>query len=83
MGETVTTPTLESFFGKEEIERMAEIGMQMARNFQPAHFMCPSPYKIGDIITMEENVYPPWWRFWQKPVKVLKKYEVKSVCGSN
>ena len=47
----------------------------------PAHFMCPSPYKIGDIITMEENVYPPWWRFWQKPVKVLKKYEVKSVCS--
>lgn len=44
----------------------------------PAHFLCASPYKVEDIITMEETLYPEWWQFWKKPIKVLRTYEVKT-----
>ena len=45
----------------------------------PAHFLCASPYKIGDIITCERTIYPAWWQFWKKPTTVVEKHEVKSV----
>lgn len=53
----------------------------MSIQITPATFLCGAPYKIGDIITTEEMVYPPWWMFWQKPRKVTQKYEVVYVSN--
>lgn len=45
----------------------------------PAHFICPSPFKIGDILTSERTIYPAWWQIWKKPYRVTETLEVKSV----
>jgi hypothetical protein len=42
------------------------------------HFLCPSPYKPGDIITVYRMIYPSWWQFWRKPYRIEELHEVVS-----
>lgn len=38
-----------------------------------------TPYKPGDLFTVEETVYPAWWQFWKAPRTVLQEYQVEWV----
>jgi len=45
-----------------------------------SHWMCPHPYKVGDIITTQQTIYPKWWQFWKKPYE--KRITYKMIDGN-